>query len=149
MAERRIRKSANLLKCNSYHNFKSTTNDEKMYKYYFEKLDVWNNARVLVRDIYIATSTFPKSEQFGITNQIRRASTSITANIAEGMSRKTEKGKMRFINISFSSSVEVVNFLIISKDLGFLSDTDYEDLRIKTENITNQLNALSRTLNKR
>ncbi|KXH79550.1 four helix bundle protein [Chryseobacterium kwangjuense] len=120
-----------------------------MYKYYFEKLDVWNNARVLVRDIYIATSTFPKSEQFGITNQIRRASTSITANIAEGMSRKTEKEKMRFINISFSSSVEVVNFLIISKDLGFLSDTDYEDLRIKTENITNQLNALSRTLNKR
>lgn len=119
-----------------------------MYTFYFEKLDVWNKARVLVKEIYISTATFPDHERFGITNQIRRASTSITANIAEGMSRQTDKEKSRFINISFSSCIEVINFLIISNDLGFLDDVDYEQLRIKTESISNQLNALHKTLTK-
>ncbi|PKF73687.1 four helix bundle protein [Chryseobacterium sp. PMSZPI] len=119
-----------------------------MYKFYFEKLDVWNNARVLVKEIYLVTSTFPDHELFGITNQIRRASTSITANIAEGMSRQTEKEKSRFINISFSSCVEVINFLIISNDLGFLSNKNYEQLRVKAEGITYQLNSLNKSLNK-
>ncbi len=119
-----------------------------MYKYYFEKLDVWNNARLLVKDIYNATSVFPDHEKFGITNQIRRATTSITANIAEGMSRQTEKEKSRFINISFSSCIEVINFLIISNDLGFLDNENYKELRIKAENITFQLNSLNKSLNK-
>ncbi|ROH97557.1 four helix bundle protein [Chryseobacterium daecheongense] len=119
-----------------------------MYTFYFEKLDVWNNARILVKEIYKITSTFPEIEKFGITNQIRRASTSITANIAEGMTRQTEKEKSRFINISFSSCIEVINFLIISKDLDFISNENYEQLRNKAENISNQLNALNKTLNK-
>ena len=119
-----------------------------MYKYYFEKLDVWNNARVFVKDIYAITSIFPENEKFGITNQIRRATTSITANIAEGMSRNTEKEKSRFINISFSSCIEVINFLIISNDLGFLDHENYVQLRIKAENITYQLNSLNKSLNK-
>lgn len=119
-----------------------------MYTFYFEKLDVWNNARILVKEIYNITSTFPEIEKFGITNQIRRASTSITANIAEGMTRQTEKEKSRFINISFSSCIEVINFLIISKDLDFISNENYEQLRNKAENISNQLNALNKTLNK-
>lgn len=119
-----------------------------MYKYYFEKLDVWHNARILVKEIYYVTSTFPENEKFGITNQVRRACTSITANIAEGMSRQTEKEKSRFINISFSSCIEVINFLIISNDLGFLDNENYEQLRIKAENITFQLNSLNKSLNK-
>jgi four helix bundle protein len=58
-----------------------------MYQFYFEKLEVWQNSRQLVKDIYLATSSFPENEKFGITNQLRRASTSISANIAEGFSR--------------------------------------------------------------
>ncbi|MBB4807821.1 four helix bundle protein [Chryseobacterium defluvii] len=119
-----------------------------MYKFYFEKLDTWNKAGVLVKEIYKATSSFPDSEKFGITNQIRRACTSITANIAEGMCRSTEKEKSRFINISFGSCIEVINFLIISNDLSFLDDINYEELRLKTESITNQLDALNKVLNK-
>ncbi|WP_313001246.1 four helix bundle protein [Chryseobacterium gleum] len=118
-----------------------------MYKFYFEKLEVWNNARSLVKDIYQITSLFPENEKFGITNQIRRASTSITANIAEGMCRSTEKEKSRFISISFGSCIEVINFLIISNYLEFLDNKNYEQLRIKTESISNQLNALYKTLN--
>lgn len=119
-----------------------------MYKFYFEKLEVWNNARSLVKDIYQISSSFPENEKFGITNQIRRAVTSITANIAEGMTRHTEKEKSRFITISFGSCIEVINFLIISHDLGFLDNENYQQLRSKTETISNQLNALSKTLNK-
>ncbi|EFK36769.1 four helix bundle protein [Chryseobacterium gleum] len=118
-----------------------------MYKFYFEKLEVWNNARSLVKDIYQITSLFSENEKFGITNQIRRATTSITANIAEGMCRSTEKEKSRFISISFGSCIEVINFLIISNDLEFLDNKNYEQLRIKTESISNQLNALYKTLN--
>jgi four helix bundle protein len=71
-----------------------------MYKFYFEKLEVWQNARQFVKDIYKVTEAFPKEEQFGITNQIRRASLSITANISEGFSRQSNKEKSRFINIA-------------------------------------------------
>ncbi|WP_449399359.1 four helix bundle protein [Chryseobacterium wanjuense] len=117
-----------------------------MYKFYFEKLDVWNNARTLVKDIYKVTANFPDNEQFGITNQIRRASTSITANIAEGMCRSSDKEKLRFINISFGSCIEVMNFLIISNDLGFINNDSYIELRLKVSGISNQLNALSKTL---
>ena len=69
-----------------------------MYRFYFEKLDVWNNARELVKLIYQVTSTFPDSEKFGITNQIRRASTGITANIAEGFARTSEKREIQIYN---------------------------------------------------
>lgn len=120
----------------------------KMYKFYFEKLDVWLNSRELVKEIYQATSNFPDEEKFGITNQIRRASTSISANIAEGFSRKTDKEKARFITIAFSSTIEVINFLILSNDLEFIDEEIYKTLRKKTEGITNQLNALYNTLNK-
>ena len=119
-----------------------------MYKFYFEKLDVWNNSRELVKEIYHMTSNFPNEEKFGITNQIRRASSSISANIAEGFSRKTDKEKARFITIAYSTTIEVINFLILSNDLGFLDDVNYKILREKTESITNQLNALYTTLKK-
>ena len=69
-----------------------------MYTFYFEKLEVWQNARKLVKEIYKISTNFPDEERFGITNQIRRASTSITANIAEGVSRNTNI-KPRIIKI--------------------------------------------------
>ncbi|WP_417429633.1 four helix bundle protein [Halpernia sp.] len=117
-----------------------------MYQYYFEKLEVWQNARILVLDIYKISKKFPKEEQFGITNQLRRAATSITANIAEGTSRKTNKDKAKFINISYSTSLEVINFLILCLDLEFLSNEEYLELREKAEKITNQLNAFYNSL---
>ena len=67
-----------------------------MYTFYFEKLEVWRNARVFVKEIYRVTDTFPVKEQFGITSQVRRASLSITANVAEGFSRQSIKEKSRF-----------------------------------------------------
>src|SRR5690606_4294682 len=113
-----------------------------MKQYYFERLDVWQNYRVFVKEIYLITRQFPEEEKFGITSQIRRASLSICANIAEGTSRKTEKDKARFINMAFSSALETVNFIILCNDLGLLTNEEYKNLREKLEKITNQLNSL-------
>lgn|SRR5690606_286122 len=119
-----------------------------MKQYYFERLDVWQNSRVFVKEIYLITRQFPEEEKFGITSQIRRASLSICANIAEGTSRSTEKDKARFINQAFSSAVEVINFLILSNDLTFLEDEPYSKLRANLEHITNQLNNLYKKYDK-
>ena len=113
-----------------------------MKLYYFERLDVWNEARVFVKEIYLITCSFPDEEKFGISGQLRRASLSICANIAEGTSRQTEKDKARFINMAFSSALETVNFIILSHDLEFITEEQYIKLREKLEKITNQLNSL-------
>ena len=113
-----------------------------MKTFYFEKLDVWQNARVFVKNIYELTAEFPTEEKYGVISQLRRASLSITANIAEGMSRSTEKDKARFINLAFSSAIEVINFLILTQDLGFLTEEKYFKLREQIEEITNKLNSL-------
>lgn len=76
--------------------------------------------------IYKITTTFPVSERFGLISQLRRASASICSNIAEGSARTTNKDQARFTTISFSSAVEVLNQLIISKELDFISEKDYE-----------------------
>lgn len=113
-----------------------------MKEFYFERLKVWQETRMFVKEIYIYSSKFPQEEKFGLTSQIRRASLSISANIAEGMSRKTEKEKARFINIAFSSGIEVLSFLILANDLEYLNNEDYVSLRDTLEKITNQLNSL-------
>src|SRR5690606_11510876 len=108
-----------------------------MKQYYFERLDVWNEGRSFVKDIYSITISFPAEEKFGLTSQIRRASLSICANIAEGMSRQTEKDKARFINQAFSSAIEVISFLVLSNDLKLITEEQYIQSREKLEKITN------------
>ena len=113
-----------------------------MYVYSFEKLDVWIEAKEFIKQIYYVTSKFPDTEKFGLISQLRRASISIASNIAEGSARKSFKDKIHFSTIAFSSSVEVLNQLIISFELSFISETDYIELRKMLESITNKINAL-------
>jgi four helix bundle protein len=117
-----------------------------MHTYYFEKLDVWQISRLFVKDLYMTSRHFPNEEKFGLTGQIRRAAISIPANIAEGFSRNTNKDKAHFINIAYASAMEVLNFLILSNDLEYLSNIDLLRLRLQIEMITNKLNALHKTL---
>lgn len=88
------------------------------------------------------TEEFPPEEKFGLTSQLRRASVSVASNLAEGSSRKTNKDKAHFTTISFSSTMEVLNQLIISKKLNFIMEDDDVMVRNKIEKITNMLNAL-------
>ena len=113
-----------------------------MYIYSFEKLEVWNEAKELAKSIYLLTSKFPDSEKFGLISQLRRASVSICSNIAEGSARKSYKDKAHFTTMAFSSSVEVINQLILSFELNFITENDYLKLRQEVESVTNKLNGL-------
>ena len=113
-----------------------------MYTYSFEKLEVWNEAKEFTKSIYTLTLTFPDSEKFGLVSQLRRASVSICSNIAEGSARKSFKDKAHFTTMAFSSTVEVLNQLILSFELNFIKENDYLRLRQDIESVTNKLNGL-------
>ena len=113
-----------------------------MYVYSFEKLEVWIEAKEFSKLLYTITSKFPDTEKFGLISQLRRASVSIASNIAEGSARKSYKDKAHFTTMAFGSAVEVLNQLIISFELNFVSEEDYLKSRERLESITNKLNAL-------
>ena len=119
------------------------------YNYSFEKLEVWQEARKLVKEIYMVSDLFPASEKFGLTNQIRRASVSVVSNIAEGVSRFSPKEQIRFIEIAYGSLTEVYCQLIIGMDLDYLTSDKLELIKLRILKISNQLNSLKKSISKR
>ena len=113
-----------------------------MYKHSFEKLEVWQDSINLVEVVYRITENFPINERFGLSNQMRRCSVSIASNLAEGSSRITQKDKSHFSTIAFSSTMELLNQIIISKRLNFINDEAYEKLRSHILMVSNKINAL-------
>ncbi len=113
------------------------------YEYAFEKMTIWKIARRVTKSIYVKTKSFPKDELFGITSQMRRAGVSVCCNLAEGSARISAPDQNRFYEIAFGSAVEVINLLIISKDLEYVFETDYLELRPELEKLTYQINQLS------
>jgi len=116
-----------------------------MKEYSFEKLDAWQKAKDLTICLYKVTSEFPGTEKFGLTSQLRRAAVSVSSNLAEGSSRTTGKDQGRFYSMAYSSAVEILNQLIISKELDFLTKGDYKELRSEIEDITAMLNRLHKS----
>ncbi|PHS67527.1 MAG: four helix bundle protein [Flavobacterium sp.] len=112
------------------------------YLFSFEKLTVWVDSKELIKLIYLVTKKFPDEEKFGLTSQLRRAAVSVASNLAEGTSRKTNKDKAHFTTISYSSLMEVLNQIIISKELNFINEKDYSIIRESIQKIANKLNAL-------
>jgi four helix bundle protein len=94
----------------------------------FRDLIIWGKSHQLVLIIYKSTKSFPKEETYGLTSQMRRAATSIPANIAEGYKRTGNKDKIRFYNIAQSSLEELRYYLILSKDLNLIIPDDAEML---------------------
>lgn len=117
-----------------------------MHTYSFEKLEVWKLAKDLCIYIYKLTSAFPTEERFGLVSQMRRASISIASNIAEGSSRISKIDQSHFYTISFSSTVELLNQLIISHALKFISEDELQESRLKIEPITKGLSNLKRSI---
>ena len=115
---------------------------EKMFEYSFEKLEVWKESIKLVKMIYDVTKNFPISEKYGLVSQLRRATVSISSNLAEGTSRISNKDKAHFTTLSFSSTMEVLNQILIAKELEYLSEEKYLEIRKKISKITNMLNSL-------
>jgi four helix bundle protein len=116
-----------------------------MYVYSFEKLKVWQESIQLAIKTYKTTDLFPKEEKFGLTSQMRRCSVSISSNLAEGTARLTNKDKAHFMTIAYSSTIELLNQALISKELDFISQTSYLDMRADIESVTNKINALRKS----
>lgn len=101
----------------------------------FKQLHVWQVARTFVQEIYLQTNQFPELERFGITSQLRRASVSISSNIAESSGRK-EKQFEHFLRMAQTFAFEVENLLILSCDLNYLSQEEF--LHLESIIIKNQ-----------
>ena len=103
-------------------------------------LDVWKDAMRLVREVYRITASFPVAEQFGLTNQLRRAAVSVPSNIAEGAGRGGRTELVRFLTIARGSLAELDTQLWITRDLGYL--TDGQDLHDDVQLLLARMNAL-------
>jgi four helix bundle protein len=99
----------------------------------FQELDAWKASHKFVLEIYKSSENFPKSEMFGLVSQFRRAAISIAANIAEGYRKKGKADKLRFYNISQGSIEECAYYLILSKDLNYITMESYENLNQKLD----------------
>jgi four helix bundle protein len=105
----------------------------------FRELKVWQKAHQLALSVYKATRPFPKEEVYGLTGQMRRACTSIPANIAEGSGRGTDPEMVRFLQIAMGSGAELEYFVLLARDLDYLNGTIHDHL-------TNEVTQVKRML---
>lgn len=108
----------------------------------FTDLNAWKEGHKLVLMIYDITKIFPKEEQFGLINQLRRASVSLTSNIAEGFSRKSYKEKSQFYSMSLGSLTEIQNQLLIAKDTNYITSSEFDRITKQTITVSKLTNGL-------
>ena len=107
---------------------------------------VWQKAYDFVLEIYKISRSFPKNEQYGLISQICRASISVSANIAERYERQYRKEYIQFLMISKGSLGEIETYLLLAKDLGYISGTEYDQLDSKRQEIAKLLRGLINSL---
>ena len=115
----------------------------------FTESTVWQRAHELVLLVYKLTASFPRSELFGMVSQLRRASASVPANIAEGFGRRTTKELLRSLQIAAGELEETRYFLILSRDLGYVAAPRFEEGRVLCDSVGQLINALGRSLKRR
>jgi len=113
------------------------------------ELEVWQFAKDLAADVYKITKKFPKEELYGLTDQIKRSTTSISANIAEGAGRNSTKEFLQFLSIANGSSLELDTFLVICYEAELLSKDEFEKLEEKNNRIQKMNRGLQNSIKKR
>jgi len=108
----------------------------------FTDLTSWKEGHALVLNIYHVTSKFPNHQTYSLTNQMQRASVSITSNIAEGFSRRTRKDKVQFYYMALGSTTEIQNQLVIARDLGYLKNELFQSIAQQTILVHKLVNGL-------
>jgi len=108
----------------------------------FYKLKVWERSHRLTLSIYLHTKDFPKDELYGLTNQMRRASSSIPTNIAEGCGHDSQAEFTRFLLMAMGSSSELEYQLILSHDLQYIDDKIFLELSSDLNEVRRMLNSL-------
>jgi four helix bundle protein len=120
-------------------------NSSYKYLYPFEKLRVWQEARIFVKEIYILTNTYPDIESLGLVSQMRRAVISVSSNLEEGTTRTSKKEQARFSNIAYGSLMEIINQLTISVDLTYIKEEIFIQMKPKLTLLSNQINKLRKS----
>ena len=101
----------------------------------FRELEVWQLARVLVKDVYQLSAELPESERYGLRSQIQRAAVSIAANIAEGSGRKSDGSFVQFLKIALGSVAELETLMVLCSDLEFISPSEFSEAESKLRRI--------------
>ena len=112
----------------------------------FRSIGAWQKGHSLVLEIYKATQHFPSAELYGLTSQIRRAASSIPANIAEGCGKASEAELARYMQNSMGSASELEYHLLLAKDLGYLEENQYAELNRATIEVKKMLSSFIKTL---
>jgi four helix bundle protein len=107
--------------------------------YKFESVLAWQKAHIFVLAVYRITKSFPTEERYGLTSQFRRAAVSIEANIAEGYKKIGKADKLRFMNISQGSIEECRDYILLSRDLHYVSDNEFSELHQMLEDTSKML----------
>jgi four helix bundle protein len=115
-------------------------------RFRFEKLDVWHDARAVSHSIYRVTKAFPKHEMFAMTSQLRWAAVSISANIAEGAGRNSDRDFAHFLEQAYGSLMEVVSLLYLATDENYVSKIELDPLLDELEKLAKRIAALNRSL---
>lgn len=105
----------------------------------FKDLIVWQKSMLLARKIYLTTEGFPKIELYGLVSQMRRAAVSIPSNIAEGYGRKSSKEYAQFYSIAYGSLLELETQLILSHQLGFIDNNNFDETNKIREEVSKML----------
>ena len=108
----------------------------------YKKYDIWKLSHLLTLEVYKITESFPKEEIFGLTSQIRRASSSIGINIVEGCGRGSDEDFKRFLRNASGSAFEVEYILLLSKDLNYISEDKFIELTPKAEELKIKISKL-------
>jgi four helix bundle protein len=115
-------------------------------RFRFEKLEVWQEARKINQVIYRLTKRFPRQEMFAMTSQIRRASMSVSSNIAEGSGRNSDKDFAHFLEQSYASLMEVASLFFLGMDEAYVTETDLDPLFDEMERLAKRIASLNRAL---
>jgi four helix bundle protein len=115
----------------------------------FTELTVWQRAHELCLLVYKVTAGFPRREMFGMTSQLRRASASVPANIAQGFGRRTTRELLRSLQIASGELQEVRYFMILSRDLGYVEQAAFGESWNLCDSVAQLINALGSSLKQR
>ena len=115
----------------------------------FLDLTVWQEAHKLTLEVYRLTAKFPEDEKYGIVSQLRRSSSAVPANIAEGFGRATTKELLRCLQIARGELEETRYFILLSRDLGYLAPQDCENVGPQCNSVGRLINALGSSLKRR
>ena len=110
-------------------------------EYGFQRVIAWQKAHEFVLLVYKVSKHFPEDERFGLTSQLRRAAVSIEANIAEGYRKLSKPDKLRFLNIAQGSLEECRDYHILIKDLNYINNDEFEEMRLSILMASKFLNA--------